>query len=634
MNIQTQCCGIVLLLVLFYYYIRQRKVHLNTEKAFVRTFCASLLCISLDVLSIVAITYMASLPHWLTNIICKTYPASILFMALCCFLYVCEDLYLSSGYYHVITRIFSILAFAGIVLIYILPIYYLYKPEENLLYTYGPSIITTYVFTVIFLFTIILIMFLCKNHINPIRREAVCIWMLLWIIAAVIQFINKNLLLVGYAECVGIMIMYLKMENPETNIDRKTNLFNQNALGLYIRQLYAEGTPFFVISILLEHFLEQNMETSEDEAYLLKLSGFLLQIPKAKAFKNSEEEIILILKDVKSAQDCLSRLQDYLGKEYPQEKHCSMRPHLLYIPNAMGLSKGEDLFNLLHYAWEQNQNNFDTILTTVDDAMIAKMYQEKSLRRQIINAIENDLVEVFYQPIFSTKEQRFTSAEALVRIRDEKGNLIPPGHFIDIAEKTGMILRLGEIVFEKVCLFVKEHRIKQYGIHYIEVNLSVVQCADEHLAETYINIMEKHHVNPDMINLEITESASLNAKKILLDNMKCLMNYGVKFSLDDFGTGQSNLNYIVDMPVSIVKFDREMTNAYFMNNKARYVMDAAMHMIHGMKLQIVSEGIETKEQYETMNRLGISFIQGYYFSKPLPEKEFLEFLCIQAPAEG
>ena len=105
--------------------------------------------------------------------------------------------------------------------------------------------------------------------------------------------------------------------------------------------------------------------------------------------------------------------------------------------------------------------------------------------------------------------------------------------------------------------------------------------------------------------------------------MNILLDYGVSFSLDDFGTGQSNLNYIVDMPVSIVKFDRSMTQAYFENDKARY---AAMHMIHGMKLEIVSEGIETKEAFETMERLNIGYIQGYYFSKPLPQKEYLEFL--------
>ena len=108
--------------------------------------------------------------------------------------------------------------------------------------------------------------------------------------------------------------------------------------------------------------------------------------------------------------------------------------------------------------------------------------------------------------------------------------------------------------------------------------------------------------------------------------MKELRDFGVSFSLDDFGTGRSNLNYIVDMPVDIVKFDKDMIQSYFRSDKAKYVMDAAMHMIQGLQLHIVSEGIETEEQYATMEKLGITYIQGYYFSKPLPETEFLEFV--------
>ena len=153
-----------------------------------------------------------------------------------------------------------------------------------------------------------------------------------------------------------------------------------------------------------------------------------------------------------------------------------------------------------------------------------------------------------------------------------------------------------------------------------------MQGAYEHLAESYMYIMKKYQIPPEWINLEITESASIETKKVLLDNMKALIDYGVKFSLDDFGTGQSNLNYIVEMPVDIVKFDRSMTASYFENGKAKYVMDAAMRMIHGMELKIVSEGIETEEQFETMKQLGISYIQGYYFSRPLSELEFISFM--------
>ena len=254
------------------------------------------------------------------------------------------------------------------------------------------------------------------------------------------------------------------------------------------------------------------------------------------------------------------------------------------------------------------------------------MVKESMAEILIEEAIENDRVEVYYQPIYSTQKGKFTSAEALVRIIDEKGCMVPPSNFISVAEENGMIIRLGEIVFEKVCQFISTDEYKKLGLEYIEINLSVVQCSYKHLASDYISIMEKYKINPNHINLEITESASIDAKNLLLENMNKLIEYGIKFSLDDFGTGQSNLNYIAEMPVEIVKFDKDMVTAYFDNNKTQYVMDAAMGMIKGMQMEIVSEGIETDEQYERMEKLGINYIQGYYFSKPVPRDEFVEFI--------
>lgn len=169
----------------------------------------------------------------------------------------------------------------------------------------------------------------------------------------------------------------------------------------------------------------------------------------------------------------------------------------------------------------------------------------------------------------------------------------------------------------------KDHKIR-HRVH--EVNLSIVQCEDEALAQKYIGILQKYDLPPRRINLEITESAAIAEKKVLLDNMHKLIDYGVAFSLDDFGNGQFNLNYIVEMPVEIVKFDHDMTQAYFETEKAKFALEAAVRMIHNMRLKIVSEGVETEEQLKVLTDLGIDYIQGYYFSKPIEAKAFIEFV--------
>ena len=265
-------------------------------------------------------------------------------------------------------------------------------------------------------------------------------------------------------------------------------------------------------------------------------------------------------------------------------------------------------------------------VVTIDEDSVAKRREHDEMLGTLVRAIKEDRIEVFYQPIYSTKEKKFVSAEALARIRREDGSIIPPGLFIPIAEETGLISEVGEIMFDKTCRFIKEQNLNDYGIQYIEANLSVIQCDSEALANTYISIMQKHHIAPESINLEITESASINTRKTLLENMRRLIDYGVSFSLDDFGSGQSNLNYIVDMPVRIVKFDRDMTQSYFKGEKAKFVLRAAMNMIHDMHLKVVSEGVETKEQLTVLEELGIDYIQGYYFSKPLEAQAFIDFI--------
>ncbi len=624
-NIQVQCCGIVLLIVLLIFYMNQKKLNLATEKAFLLTFIVSFACIILDVLSIVTIMNMEQLHPLLVAFICKSYPASLVSVSSCCLRYVYMDVYRGGERFKAISRSYGVLWCVFMAIIYILPIKYHYKPEASELYTYGPGVIATYIIVMIYVATIIYIMIRQKDKINPNRMVAVRIWLVLWIGSALIQAVNNNLLLVGYAACLGIMILYLKLENPEANLERTTGLFNQNALKLYLEQLYSEKKRFSVVAIVFDRAMNQNISVEEDYEGLSKLINYLMGIPKSNVFKNSEG-MVLILEDVETSKEEVEKIQNFFECERNSAQKNYGNPTMVYVRNGHQLSNGDDLLYLIRYTKENNMDFVENSLAVVSDSTIADMYQEKNVMKQLLSAMDANRVEVFYQPIYSIKEHKFTTAEALVRIRDEKGQIVSPGVFIPVAEKHGIIIRLGEMVFEKVCAFIRENRLAQYGIRYVEINLSVIQCADEHLAERFIRIMEKYNINPDMINLEITESASLSAKRILLDNMKNLMNYGIKFSLDDFGTGQSNLNYIVDMPVDIVKFDRDMINAYFENGKASYVMDAAIRMIHGMELQIVSEGIETEKQFKIMESLGISYIQGYYFSKPLPEKEFLKFL--------
>lgn len=623
MNIQAQLCGIILLVIMFLFYRRYESLRLNTQIGFQVLLLCMLLCIFLDMLSIWAIMRLLLDHRWAVYVICKAYLMSIVLVGFAGFWYECTDVYEDKRKLRRIAITGGAGWLAGCVVIASLPLG-IYK-MGRVVYTAGPAVLLTYLFAGMFIIGNIVFTVIKRKQANYRRSQVILFWLALWFSAAVVQFFNNELLLVGYAGALGVLVIFFRLENPEYLTDAVTGLFNQDGLLLYARKLYNEEKPFSLMSIWWNLGISQADEGAREQAVMAAFAKRLPKLDNTRVFKMADDEVWMIFEDMEHADDTVHKVRSFV--EYGRRELGGMaQAAFTYMPDAAMVGDYQEMVHLMQYARWKSSDHSTANFKEVDTDFVEQMRKEKSMEQMLEEAMKEDRIEVFYQPIFSTKAKKFVSAEALVRMRDRDGNLVPPGTFIPVAEANGKILQLGEIVFEKVCRFFTKEQLEQYGLKYVEVNLSVVQCGYPGLADEYIGIMEKYQINPGYINLEITESASMAAKKTLLENMRRLMEYGVYFSLDDFGTGQSNLNYIVDMPVNIVKFDREMSQAFFQDEKAKYVLNAAMQMIHGMKLKIVSEGIETKEQYLAMEELSIDYIQGYYFSKPLPEAAFLAFL--------
>ncbi len=623
MNIQAQICGIILLVIMFLFYRRYESLRLNTQIGFQALMLCMLLCIFLDMLSIWAIVRLLLDHRGTVYVICKAYLMSIVLVGFAGFWYECTDVYEDKKKLRQVAVTGGVAWLSGCCVIAGLPLG-IYK-MGRVVYTAGPAVMVTYFFTGMFILVNIVFTLAKRKQANYRRSQVILSWLALWFAAAVVQFFNNELLLVGYAGALGVLVIFFRLENPEYLADAVTGLFNQDGLLLYARKLYNEKNPFSLMSIWWNLGISQADEGAREQAVMAAFARRLPKLDNTRVFKMADDEVWMIFEDMEHVEDTVEKVRSFV--EYGRRELGGMaQAAFTYMPDAAMVGDYQEMVHLMRYARWKSSDHSATNFKEVDFDFVEQMRKEKSMEQMLDEAMKEDRIEVFYQPIFSTRAKKFVSAEALVRMRDRDGNLVPPGAFIAVAEANGKILQLGEIVFEKVCRFFTKEQLEQYGLHYIEVNLSVVQCGYPGLADDYIGIMEKHQINPRYINLEITESASMAAKKTLLENMRRLMEYGVCFSLDDFGTGQSNLNYIVDMPVDIVKFDREMSQAFFQDEKAKYVMNAAMQMIHGMKLKIVSEGIETEEQYLAMEELSIDYIQGYYFSKPLPEAAFLAFL--------
>lgn len=622
MNIKVQACGFVLLMVLHILYHRQRTLRTYSKEAFVRLYVSTVLCIAMDILSVATIEYRSMLPEVLVEVICKGYLVTLVLTALCAVLYIGVDIILYDKNFFKWGKVLCAVIGAVCLVILCLPVSIYCDSESHVVYTHGLAPLTTYFGAVGLILLNFYLIIKYKKYIRVRRYTAMVLWMVLWIGSAAIQFLNAELLVVGFGACLGVMVTYLQFENPEINLDRGSGMFNQTAFTEFIQQIYYAGDSYAAFVFIDDHRFAGN-----DSGRLIReLGQKLLELKEARVFKTADDEIVMLIGKDEMGIWNLDSLEKYANRNLSFDDISSDNLKILILEDCILTDKPEDFFALLRYCRRKKISRTMRHLISVDASVAEEMYAEDALIKKVDEAVQADRVQVYFQPIYAVDGKTFTSAEALVRMYDEAGQQLPVFESIRASEESGLIYRIGEIVFDKVCQMIREERIERHGIRYIEVNLSVAQCADEKLAENYIHIMERYGIDPAYINLEITESATVEAKQTLLANMEKLMAYGVSFSLDDFGTGQSNLNYIMEMPVQIVKFDREMTLAYFESTRGKFVMRAAVNMIHDMGLRIVSEGIETETQLLEMEKLGIDYIQGFYFSKPLPVRQFVDFM--------
>ncbi|MBR6282575.1 MAG: EAL domain-containing protein, partial [Lachnospiraceae bacterium] len=413
------------------------------------------------------------------------------------------------------------------------------------------------------------------------------------------------------------------LENPDSYIDRETGVFTAHALMSLMSQRFEEGQTFAGINIVI-NMEENNLTRLMQRTMLVTVARRLELIPNATVFRNVANEFALVLPDAETMEQQLPIIRAMLEEPIDTEDGpVIMHPYYILFPDSTLANSADEVFAYHSFFMEHDP---EVDFRVIDEQEVKRIREELAIRNEISEALRENRVEVHFHPIYSVKNGKFTSAEALARIRRKDGTLLMPGAFIPVAETSNQIIHVGEVVFEKVCQFLSQTPLGAYGLEYIEVNLSVEQCERKTLADEFIEIMNRYHVDPSCINLEVTESGSVRHRKTLLENMNKLIEAGVHFSLDDFGTGESNLDYIMNMPVHIVKFDRYFTQAYFTTERTKYVIDSVIEMIRGLNLQIVSEGVETQEQFDTLVDHKIDYIQGYYFAKPMPVEDFVFFI--------
>jgi diguanylate cyclase (GGDEF)-like protein len=276
----------------------------------------------------------------------------------------------------------------------------------------------------------------------------------------------------------------------------------------------------------------------------------------------------------------------------------------------------------MYWAKEQGRNNYQFYTMPTNGTAMERLTMETMLRK----ALEKQELEVYFQPRIDAMTEAIVAVEALIRWKHPEKGFIAPPMFIPLAEETGLIVPLGEYVLKAACEQVRKWHDAGYPKLRVSVNLSPRQFRQNNLAETIGSILQETGLEPEYLELEITEGAAMQNINLSVLSLRILKDLGVSISIDDFGTGYSSLNYLKRLPIDAVKIDKSFITSVDTDADDAAIVSAIVALAHILGLKVTAEGVETKAQLDYMKQLNCDEIQGYLFGKAMPSETLEEWI--------
>ena len=501
--------------------------------------------------------------------------------------------------------------------------------ESGQYYNVGFVVLLCYFIGFLYIFGTMLLSITFRDRLRKDDALAITAGLLAWAILAFFQFKFHGYQVSSIAIMLMSLILFLSSENPREYYEKDIpGVKNEDAFDLVITERFGLSKSFFIVSVI---FTGKTMILNgEDRKKLYSLQGEIAKMAeeatKESSYLSSWNTLSYIIENPESVEQLMTLINNYKDDSGSYK----LTYAVLEVPKHT--KKADEALQILRYVSGEYIYTHYSPNLVIDNKIIDKMVYRNTIEDVVRAAVKDKAFEVYYQPILSVKEGKFISTEALVRLkRADSDNYISPEDFIPIAEKCGLIQEIDDLVFEKVCSFIARENLSSYGIRKVEVNLSGNEVVDRKTYARLIGKMEKYHIPAKMINFEITETAYINNDDAFKHNVQKLKELGSTFSMDDFGSGYSNLLELLKMDYVMVKMDKEFIwNCMDLDKPENMrMLEYSINFLKDYGLHVLAEGVETIEQAKTLIEKGVEYLQGFYYSRPLPENEYIEFLKAQ-----
>lgn len=624
-HVEYEICSIVFLLLLIMLSARRRRLGDFQSKAFKKYMYAVLFNCCLDVATCYTIFYHTVVPEGINYAANAIYLASRFILPIMLEQYIFvqteEKRKLIGGVIYIPALVGVFMVFASYWTHWIF-----FFNEEG--YQQGIFHCYLYINTIIYCVGSVIDTFRKRKSIKKQMHLPLFAIIITTAVSATLQFLFSDYMLAGVGFTMSVFVMFYTCENMVAYEDAITGALTRAAFNLHIKESLHKRISEKVFVLGLDNF------TIINEVYGMEFGNEVMQklvaalqkeYGEKKVFRLGGDKFVVVQGEYIETAKILDHLHRLFKKKWKignieiELSACICLVH-------SGLHGEEDVIRAIDYAMAKAKSIGKGEFLEVDDDIAEAMGRRTAIEQAIKDAIASGSFEVHYQPIYDVQKKKFHSMEALARLNVPGYGYVSPEEFILIAEQNGTIVKIGMLVLEEACRFINEYDLKSKGIEFIEVNLSVVQCMQDKICESIKDVLDKYNIPPAMINLEITESAAAYSEELLIRNMARLSLTDITFSLDDYGSGYSNVNYLVDLPFSMVKVDKYIVWASMKKVSSRRVLENTIAMFRDINLKVVAEGIEDEEMMQMVVDMGANYLQGYFFSKPVPKEKLVKCL--------
>ena len=485
-----------------------------------------------------------------------------------------------------------------------------------------------YVISGAYLFVSMIFMVRYRKAVSGGTNLALWYFFSFTIVGILVQALHPDLKVELFAESISLLGVMLTVENDDEFIDSASKVYNRQAFQSDNVRLIHTGHKYAVVCLNMTNmrFYTRMLEYNDMTEVIRLMTQWLRELSKdVTVYRITPNNLALIIfyHDADQVEALVEKIEERFADGWVYKNvsldlntliRVAMVPEELSEPDLL-LELAEENAEVEHQGVQVQRGSELYFITR-------RAQVEEALKR----ALSEGRFEVYYQPIWDAKKDRIVSAEALLRLNDPVLGRLSPDELIPIAERNGMIVEIGLVVFEEVCAFLADKRVQRLHLDYIEVNLSIYQLIMGNTLDRFREIMKKYDIEPEQINLEITETASVNASSSPISVINEMKNAGFTFSLDDYGTGYSNLTYIISMDFLNIKSDKGLLWDADKNRNSRMLLGDTIRMLRRLGVNVIQEGVETKYQLDFVLEAGANLIQGFYFSQPLRPDAFVDYV--------